>query len=620
MKTTSENKKSYLKKMLETRSTMAVCILLKYVVYYYLIEWSKFSCVYVIISTLITYGLYYSISKSKIKHKRLLFGIMYIGFSIFMFADVMYFNYYNQTVSIKQFWQIGNVAKVPESFVATLIPLSIFIISDIPLVLHQFGNSVKEYVDKKTQVKNKKKTGRIVVAIMLVIIIASNPMESASIAKFTGEEFFVNHTNDIIENTVGKMSEDDLSEEEVLKLISENKSQTSFSGNYSGIAAGRNVIMVQIEAMQNCMIGKDYNGITLTPTMNALIQNDTLYFDHFYSNVGKGNTADAEFTVFNSLYPSSERECYTLYEKNNFRGLPWLLKNSGYSTMAFHGYEGSFWNRQNAYPYQGIDNYYSMEKLNQDDIIGLGISDKSVFSQAVNIMKQSKGPFFSFVVTLTNHHPYVMDESMWEIPILDEDKDSKFASYLQTVHYTDEAIGQFINELKENGLYDNSIIIFYGDHHGLNKDMDDNDIYMSRFLGKKYDYDEMSKVPLIIHIPGSGAHETISKIGGQIDVLPTLANLMNIQLDERYVLGQDILNEEKGFVAFTAYMPEGSFITDGAMYELSRQKIYDTGRAWNPDTGESLLVEDYKAYYDKALNLKKASIQLLDHNYIPALK
>ena len=98
MKTTSENKKSYLKKMLETRSTMAVCILLKYVVYYYLIEWSKFSCVYVIISTLITYGLYYSISKSKIKHKRLLFGIMYIGFSIFMFADVMYFNYYNQTV------------------------------------------------------------------------------------------------------------------------------------------------------------------------------------------------------------------------------------------------------------------------------------------------------------------------------------------------------------------------------------------------------------------------------------------------------------------------------------------------------------------------------------------
>lgn len=71
MKATSENKKSYLKKILETRSTMAVCILLKYVVYYYLIEWSKFSCVYVIISTLITYGLYYSISKSEIKHKRL---------------------------------------------------------------------------------------------------------------------------------------------------------------------------------------------------------------------------------------------------------------------------------------------------------------------------------------------------------------------------------------------------------------------------------------------------------------------------------------------------------------------------------------------------------------------
>ena len=155
------------------------------------------------------------------------------------------------------------------------------------------------------------------------------------------------------------------------------------------------------------------------------------------------------------------------------------LKEKGYSTFAVHGYEGEFWNRRNAYPNQGIDKYYAMEELDTSDIIGLGISDESMFHQAVGIMKEQNTPFFSFLITLTNHHPFEITEELADVPILPEDEDSKFASYLQTAHYTDKAIGAFIDELKAAGLYDNSIIILYGDHHGLNKDMDDNDVSVS---------------------------------------------------------------------------------------------------------------------------------------------
>ena len=84
------------------------------------------------------------------------------------------------------------------------------------------------------------------------------------------------------------------------------------------IAEGRNVIMIQVEALQNFVINKTYNGVELTPNINRLIRGDTIYFDHFYTNVGKGNTADAEFSALNSLYPSETRESYTLYEENNF--------------------------------------------------------------------------------------------------------------------------------------------------------------------------------------------------------------------------------------------------------------------------------------------------------------
>ena len=79
----------------------------------------------------------------------------------------------------------------------------------------------------------------------------------------------------------------------------------------------------------------------------------------------------------------------------------------------------------------------------------MGISDKSMFRQVLPILKEQEGSFFSFIITLTNHHPYVLDEQYHSLELLEEDIDTKFGNYLQTVRYTDEAIGQFINDLKK---------------------------------------------------------------------------------------------------------------------------------------------------------------------------
>ena len=147
----------------------------------------------------------------------------------------------------------------------------------------------------------------------------------------------------------------------------------------------------------------------------------------------------------------------------------------------------------------------------------MGVSDISLFNQSVEIMKEYEEPFFGFIITLTNHHPYLLPEELTTIDLLEEHEETKFGNYLQTVRYTDYAIGEFIEELKETGLYEDSIIVFYGDHHGLNYKMDNNDIIVSEYLDKPYDYDEMLNIPLIIHIPDSGITETISTTGGCID-------------------------------------------------------------------------------------------------------
>jgi phosphoglycerol transferase MdoB-like AlkP superfamily enzyme len=257
-----------------------------------------------------------------------------------------------------------------------------------------------------------------------------------------------------------------------------------------------------------------------------------------------------------------------------------------------------------------------MEDLKQDDIVGIGVSDKSMFHQLIPMLQQKTQPYFAFAITLSSHHPFTLEQKYRTLKLLPEDEETTFGNYLEVVHYTDEAIGQFIDELKASGLYDNTVIAMYGDHHGLNCGMDEVQFRMSDYLGRIYDYDEMLNVPLIIHVPGSGVKETISTTGGQIDFMPTIANVMGITYDDTFVMGQDISNAKEGFVAFTAYLFDGSFATNDIVFEISREGIFDGSRAWRIGTNEPVDAKLYQKDYDKALLLKKTSKEILDQNLI----
>lgn len=602
--------------------TLAILLLLiKLITYYILIDIEIVDFYNTIITFALFLCLFLALASSELKHKRLIFLVLYTGFAILMFADSMYYNYYHQTVSIKQLWQIKNVASVPESLVATLIPSSVFLLIDIPIVYYVFHKLTNNEESVASSVVNRQTSViKITASILgfLILVAVVNPFDSVLLTKINSLEFFTSHINDVYVALTEDLISEKISAEEVLEVVEEIQEEDTSKRNlkHNGIGANRNLILVQVEALQNFVIERDYQGIELTPNLNRLIKKDTLYFDQYYSHIGKGNTSDAEFSTLNSLYPVIDREIYTLYKDNTFYGLPWILKDKGYKTLAFHGYEGEFWNRKEAYLGQGLDEFYSMEDLDQTELLGMGISDLSVFNQAVNIMKEVKEPFLSFIVTLTNHHPYLLPEELHTVPLLEEHEDTKFGGYLNTVRYTDYAIGEFIKKIKSEGLYDNSIIVFYGDHHGLNYGMDDNDIIVSDYLGKPYDYDEMLNVPLIIHIPKSGVNETISTTGGFIDFLPTIANIMNLEIPHPYVLGQDITNESDGIVAFTSYLFEGSFIKNDIMLEISREGILEGSRAWNIHSYESidpLLLEEE---YELTLTLKQTSEEILEQDLI----
>ncbi|MBQ4353412.1 MAG: LTA synthase family protein [Clostridia bacterium] len=341
-----------------------------------------------------------------------------------------------------------------------------------------------------------------------------------------------------------------------------------------GIAEGRNVIIIQVEALQNFVLGRSYEGQEIMPNLNALIAQDSFYFDRYYYQIGGGNTADAEFAVNNSLFAPDQEAAYVKYPDNTYHGLPYLLKDHGYSgAHAFHAYIPSFWNREAAYPGQGFDSFTSLEDLEQTDMFPMGLSDMEMFRQTMEELKTYEEPFYAFYVTLSSHYPYGIPLKDRDITLIPEDEQTLFGLYLHAINYADRAIGSFISMLKEAGLYDNSVLVIYGDHYALANTDPKNMERVSKLLGRTYSSYDVFNVPLIIHIPGMNRTETCSIAGGHMDVLPTLLPLLGIHNDKAVMFGQNLLEADSGLVCQQTHMAIGSFISDTLYYKKPHNNI-----------------------------------------------
>jgi len=552
---------------------------------------------------------------------------IFAALSILMFADVTYNSFFNRYLSVGMLGAAGVVDDIGESIKEVMRPVNFIMLADAVFILVMLAKRKKSGNDKDVKKgmrseKNKKVyTSRrgikaLAIFLVLVIVFSVNPLGMRLFKSVSNQEFFTFHLKDIVTVAFGLGNDENLAAWEDSYIMEKN-------GPLYGKAEGKNVIMVQIESLQDFVIGLEYNGQEITPNLNAIINDNATYFDNFYQQVGSGNTSDAEFAANNSIMGSLTSYTYKLFNENYFRGLPVQLKERGYETAVFHAHEDRmFWSREAMYPQEGFDHYFGALKGRGGDYemtewMGWGLTDSEFFPQTVDYMKTLKEPFYSFIITISNHHPYEMLDHYKFIELLPEDENTIAGKYLQSAAYTDYALGVLFEELKEAGLYDNALFVFYGDHAGLTH-TEETDEVLGRILGKPYDFEEMMHVPFIIYSPDDDIKlsQTISTAGGQVDILPTIAYLMGFdELDTIYV-GHNLYTVKEGFVAEQTFMTKGSFFSNDIAYEMSRDGVFENGRAWNIHTGEPVDVDLCYDGYIKSMEIINTSEYVLKSDAI----
>lgn len=388
-------------------------------------------------------------------------------------------------------------------------------------------------------------------------------------------------------------------------------------GPYFGIDRGDNLIYIQVESLETAVINQKIGGQEITPNLNALAAQG-LYFDNYYTQVGPGNTADAEFVTLNSLYPLTNEVAFIDFANNTYAALPALLVQNGYHTYALHGDVADFWNRENIYPALGYQTQISENDFVAHETGFPTLDDDDFLSESAQKMEGFQQPFMTTVITLSSHTPFIIPKQYQALQFpATSTLSERQKNYLQSVHYADAALGAFIADLKAEGLYNNSVIAIFGDHGSSTG--------ISTALGSTPTTPtalDNSQVPLILLNPKLNAtlNGATSTPGSHLDLYPTVANLLGITPPDT-VIGQDLLSTKTPVIThrdpYSAIIT--TILTPTLEYDAAQSGVFADGTCLQLPASTTLPIDDCEALYDQQSANIEASDFIVRGNLIPDL-
>ena len=590
---------------------------------------------------------YFIKPKSRIKY----FTIWSIIFVAICIINAHYYGYYSSFASISLLATSTFVSDVSDALVKDVLKLQHFIYlwQLIGLIYLNHLLKKKGYYEKRISF-NKKKIFRNTIITSLVFICSAlifvkgsewnrfrNLWNRETVVRVFG--IYTYQFDDVVQSLRPQLNNlfgHDKAYKNVYEYYTENKYEEQVN-EYTGIFEGKNVIAIHAESIQGIAMDRSFNGKEVTPNLNKLAS-EGMYFSNFYSQVGVGTSSDAEFTFATSLMPSLNGTVFVNYFDTEYVTIQKLMKEKGYYVSSMHANNGDFWNREVMHKNMGYDMFYDKDYFTINEEIGLGLSDKSFFKQIIPYLqdiKESNDKFYTTLIMLSNHTPFddleLTDEFETTLTYEIENQTieanpiegTMLENYFRSVHYADQAIGQLIEDLDENGLLENTVLVIYGDHEArIDKEEYDLLYNYNPLTGElyeeddenyveynKYDYELDKKVPFIIWTIDNEYNKEVTIPMGMIDVLPTLGNMFNIHSD--YQLGTDIfsIKDNDNMVVFT----DASYLTSKIYFSSQKNEIYSI----NGQAVEESYVREKSEEADKIIEI---SNDIINFDLIKELK
>lgn len=562
-------------------------------------------------------------------------------FSILAIINSIYYSFYQNFVTVGLISTIGQLETVGDSIVDKLEVLQliyiifpiIFIIYNKKLNNNNYGNFIGKLEKRKKLFMSTIFVSAIFFSITLVTMTKA---DYSRISKQWNRQYIVErfgivlyHTNDLFQTLSPKFSSL-FGYEEAAKEFTDFYStldNTNKQNQYTNKLEGYNLVFVHMESMQQFLMDLNINGQEIVPNVKQ-IASEGMYFNNFYSQVSTGTSSDTEFTLNTSLLPVQSGTVFVSYYNRQYEAIPKILSNKGYYTFSTHGNDKTMWNRSKMHPNLGYQDMFYKDTYNIDEEIGLGLSDKSFFNQLIpklEDIEKNHTNYMGTVITLSNHSPFAPSEQFTGLdltykrmetteegeekevvdPYLDE---KKIGNYIKSAHYADEALGQFINSVKNSDCFNKTLFVFYGDHDAkLPKSEFD---YLYNYdvnTGKMkeegdegyidydyYKYELNRKVPLILWTKDGKIKGEYDYPMGMIDILPTVGNMMNFS--SPYQLGNDIFTiKDDNVVVF----PNANYLTKKVYYNDSKEEYISL----NNDPIADDYINNLKDYVSKRLSV-----------------
>ena len=338
------------------------------------------------------------------------------------------------------------------------------------------------------------------------------------------------------------------------------RSGEQFRSRLSGIARGRNVIILSAESLQTFALDLTIGGEAVAPHLNAFAR-ESLRFDEFYDQTHMGTTSDAEFVSLNSLMPLSSGAVSTRYAANDFLALPQVLRERGYDTLSACAEPRSVWNMAQIHPKLGFARSLYSPDFRWTRTVGVGLEDASFFEQLRSVFRSAREPFLAYLISSSNHHPYRIPTSLRRLDPRSV-PGGMAGDYLQSVRYFDEAFGAFMSGLDRDGVLDRTVIAVFGDHQSWMDDAELQRVWSASGHSAAASPFELwrfrRKVPLLIRLPHGAEAGRRAAPGGHLDIAPTLMSLVGVEDAAGPWLGHDLTAPSRNLVVF-----RDASVTDG---------------------------------------------------------